>query len=334
MGYGTTTDAILEPGAIEGRLSATMLKVGVPKNNIEKLITLSENQQEKSTRIVRWARYKALPISTVVVDEGMTPVSVQLDREEVSAVLDQHMGMIKTTDVLNLFHPDFTPTIAVQRLGEQAVTTLETKRYNILKAGTILRRANGSARTDINTAMDLSDLQWAERALARALAEYFTDLGPSTPDFNTEGIQPAYWALIHPDARYIVQNITGFTRVVDYGHNVKAEPNELGSIGNIRFLMSTVYAPFASGGAAKGAMISTDGTSADVYTCIIVSREALGSVSLRTRNAIDSWIVPLSHSVADPGAQKGFIGWTMWTQAKILKDEWIVRIEFAVTELT
>jgi len=210
---------------------------------------------------------------------------------------------------------------------------LETKRYNVFKAGTILRRANGTARTDINTALDLTDLRWAERAMARAEAEYFTDIGMSTPDFNTEGILPAYWGFIHPDARYIIEALAGFTSVKDYGHGIKIRPNELGSVGNIRFRMSTVYAPFLSGGGTAGANISTNGISADVYTCIITGREALGSVSFRSRRAIEPWIVVPSHTVADPGAQRGFIGWTMWTQAKILKDDWMVRIEFAVTEL-
>ena len=334
MAEGITLDSVLTPGAKEGRLAKQMLKVGVPKNNLEKAITLNEDQPENNTRVVRWGRYSSLPISTVVVDEGITPIAVQLEREEVSASLDQHIGLIQTTDVLHYLHPDFKVNIATQRLGEQAATTIETKRYNVYKAGTILRRANGTARTDINTVIDITDLRWAERAMARALAEYFTDLGQSTQDFNTEAILPAYWGFIHPDARYVISDITGFTGVKDYGHGVKIEPNELGSIGNIRFLMSTVYAPFASGGGAKGTMISTDGTSADVYTCIIVGREAWGSVSFRGRKSISPFVVMPSHSAADPAAQRGFIGWVAWTQAKILNDNWMCRIEFAVTELS
>jgi len=333
MPEGITLDSVLTPGAVEGRLAAQMLAVGVPKNNLEKAILLTENQPEKSTRIVRWPRYKSLPITTVVVDEGVTPAAVQLEREEVSASLDQHIGMIQTTDVLHYFHPDFTVNIATQRLGEQAATTIETKRYNVFKAGTILRRANGSARSDINTAMDLTDLRWAERALARAIGEYFTDLGQSTPDFNTESILPAYWGFVHPDARYVIEGLDGFTSVKDYGHGIKIMPNELGAIGNIRFLMSTVYAPFASAGGAAGSTISTNGISSDVYTLLIVAREAWGSVSFRGKNSIAPFIVRPSHTAADPAGQRGFIGWVAWTQAKILNDNWSVRIEFAVPEL-
>jgi len=334
MADGITLDSVITPGAVEGRLAKQMLSVGVPKNNLEKAITLTENQPEKETRVVRWGRYKALPINTVVVDEGITPTAVQLEREEVSASLDQHIGLIQTTDVLHYFHPDFTVNVATQRLGEQATTMIETKRYNVFKAGTILRRANGTARTDINTVIDITDLRWAERAMARALAENFTDLGQSTPDFNTEAILPAYWGFIHPDARYVIEAISGFTSVKDYGHGIKIQPNELGAIGNIRFLMSTVYAPFLSGGGTLGAMISTDGVSADVYTCLIVGREAWGSVSFRGRNSIAPFVVMPSHNAADPAAQRGFIGWVAWTQAKILNDNWMCRIEFAVTELS
>lgn len=334
MAIGITTDSLLTPGAKEGRLAKQMLTVGAPDLSLEKAIDITEDQPEKSTRVVRWARYKALPISTVTVAEGITPAAVQMEREEISASLDQYIGLVQTTDVLHYFHPDFTVNVATQRLGEQAAQTIETVRYNTFKAGTQKRYANGTARTAVNTAVALDDLRWAERALSRQLAKTFTLMVESMPDFNTESILPAYWAYMHPDLSYDIQAINGFTSVKDYGHNIKAEPNEVGSIGKVRFLTSTIYAPYADGGGLKGTMISTGGTSADVYPILIVGRQAWGGVSFKGKNAIQPFVVAPSHSVADPAAQRGFIGWEAWTKAVILNDNWSVILEVACTELT
>jgi len=333
MATGITLDSVLTPGAVEGRLAKQMLTVGAPDLSLEKAIDVTEDQPEKSTRVVRWARYKALPISTSTVSEGITPQAVQMEREEVSASLDQYIGLVQTTDVLHYFHPDFTINVATQRLGEQAAQTIETVRFNTFKAGTNKRYANGAVRTAVNTAVALDDLRWAERSLSRQLAKMFTNMVQSTPDFNTEAILPAYWAYCHSDLKYDISGITGFVSVKDYGHNIKAEPNEWGSIGNIRFLTSTIFAPYASGGGAKGSMISTDGTSADVYPILIVGRQAWGSVSFKGKNAIAPFIVAPSHTVADPAAQRGFIGWVAWTKAVILNDSYCAVLEVAATEL-
>jgi N4-gp56 family major capsid protein len=333
MATGITLDSVLTPGAVEGRLAKQMLAVGAPDLSLEKAIDVTEEQPGKSTRVVRWARYKALPISTSTVAEGITPQAVQMEREEVSASLDQYIGLVQTTDVLHYFHPDFTVNVATQRLGEQAAQTIETVRFNTFKAGTNKRYANGSARTAVNTAVALDDLRWAERSLSRQLAKMFTSMVQSTPDFNTEAILPAYWAYCHSDLKYDISAISGFTSVKDYGHNIKAEPNEWGSIGNIRFLTSTIFAPYPSGGGAKGSMISTDGTSADVYPILIVGRQAWGSVSFKGKDAIAPFIVAPSHSVADPAAQRGFIGWVAWTKAVILNDSYCAVLEVAATEL-
>lgn len=334
MAEGVTTYSSTNSAFQVGRLSKQMLRVAVPKVNLEDAVTVNEQQPEGETNIVRWSRWKSLPISTSTVVEGVTPPATQFEREEVVATLDQYMGLAKTTDVLLYFHPDFKINTGTKRLAEQAGTTVETLRFNTFKAATNKYYANGSARTDVNTAVSLGLLRKAENALDNQIAETFTEMVGSTPDFNTESILPAYWGFIHPNMKYDIEAVPGFKSVVDYGHNIKLAPNEWGSIGNIRFRLSTVYAAYPdAGGAYGGTKLSTSGTSADVYPIMIVGRDAFGSVSFRGEKAIQPFVVAPTHNAADPGAQRGYIGWKTFRKDVILNDAWVVILEVAVNSL-
>jgi len=311
-----------------------MLEIAQPRLLLEQAITITEDQPANQTMIVRWARYKALPISTVAATEGVTPPAVQMEREEVNATMQQYIGLIKTTDILQYFHPDFKVSVATRRSGEQAAVTMETLRWNTFKATTNKYWANGSARTDVNTAITIGLLHKAERSLTRQLADTFTEMVNSTPNFNSESILPAYFGFGHTDLEYTIRALSGFIDVKDYGHNIKALPGEIGSVGKTRFMLSTVYTAYPDAGGAKGAMISTSGVLADVYPILIVGRGAYGSVSFKGKKAITPFVIAPSHTVADPAAQKGYVGWKTFTKNVILNDPWAVLLEVACTELT
>ena len=330
---GTTTYGSL-PAENAGRLSKQMLTIAQPMLLLEQAITITEDQPANQTMKVRWARYKALPVSTVAATEGVTPPAVQMEREEVNATLEQYIGLIKTTDILAYFHPDFKVSIATTRSGEQAATTMEMLRWNTFKATTNKFYANGTARTDVTTSISQGLLRKAERSLTRQLARTFTQMVKSTPDFNTESILPSFFGFGHTDLEYDIRACTGFTDVKDYGHNVKALPGEIGSVGRVRFMLSTIYTAYASAGGAAGAKITTNGTSADVYPVLIVGRDAYGSVSFKGANAITPFVIAPSHTVADPAAQRGYVGWKTFTKNVILNDPWAVLLEVACTELT
>lgn len=332
MPEGTTTYAGMSEFGI-GKLSKQMLKIGLPKLLLEQAITITDDLPSNETMKIRWSRYKALPVSTVTTVEGITPAAVIMEREEVSATMDQYMGLIKTTDVLMYFHPDFRTNIATQRCGEQAATTMEMLRWNTFKASSNKFWANGTARSAVNTSLTEGLLRKAERSLTRQLADEFSEMVEATTKFNTESILPAYFAYCHSDLRYAISAIAGFVSVKDYGSSFKKLPGEWGSIGSVRFMLSTVFAPYADAGGAKGTMISTSGTSADVYPILVVGRGAYGGVSFKGSKAITPFVIAPSHSVADPGAQRGFVGWKTFTKNVILNDPWAVVLEVACPEL-
>jgi N4-gp56 family major capsid protein len=106
---------------------------------------------------------------------------------------------------------------------------------------------------------------------------------------------------------------------------------EIGSIEQVRFLTSTVIAPFADAGGAKGAMRSTSGTSADVYPILIFARDAFGIVPLKGKSAMTAMVVNPKPAPSDPLAQRGTVGWKLWTATVILQDLFMARLEVAAT---
>ena len=107
--------------------------------------------------------------------------------------------------------------------------------------------------------------------------------------------------------------------------------NELGKCEDVRYLSSTIFEPWADAGGAKGTMLSTSGTSADVYPVLYLARDAYGIVALKGMWAITPMVVNPKPSDSDPLAQRGHCGWKAMQTAVILNDLWMIRGEVGAT---
>ena len=92
--------------------------------------------------------------------------------------------------------------------------------------------------------------------------------------------------------------------------------------------------PFADGGGAKGSMVSTTGTSADVYPIIYFGQDSWGMVALRGMGTVSPSIIPVGQKTKDdPLGQRGYVGASFWSAAKIVNNGWFGVIEAGVTDL-
>jgi N4-gp56 family major capsid protein len=262
----------------------------------------------------------------VALTEGVTPTSQQLSVTDVTATLTQYGGLTTITDVILDTHEDQTLNEAVALLGEQAAQMIEKMRFGVLKAGTNVLYANGSQRSDVNTELTLDIQRRAVRALKRQNARFITSIVRSTPSFGTENVAPGFVALIHPDLEASVRSLTGFVPAEKYGTMTPWE-NELGKCEDVRYVSSTIFSAWADAGGAKGSMLSTTGTSADVYPILYLGRDAYGIVALKGAFALTPMVPKPSDS--DPLAQRGHVSWKANQTATILNDAWMVRVEVA-----
>lgn len=306
-----------------------LLKRGLPFLVLEKF-GQAKPLPSNSTKVMKFRRYSALSNDPVTLTEGVTPASQQLSVVDVTATLAQYGGLTTISDVILDTHEDNTLNEAVNLLGEQAAQMIEKMRFGVLKAGTNVLYANGAARNAVNTAISLTLQRRAVRALKRQNARFITSIVRSTPSYGTEAVAPGYVALIHPDLEADVRGLTGFVPAEKYG-SMTAWENELGKVEDVRYVSSTIFEPFANAGGAKGLMLSTGGTTADVYPVLYVARDAYGIIALKGMFALTPMVVNPKPSDSDPLAQRGHVAWKAMQTAVILNDAWLVRAEVAAT---
>ncbi|MBF0309235.1 MAG: N4-gp56 family major capsid protein [Magnetococcales bacterium] len=226
--------------------------------------------------------------------------------------------------------------------GEHVVASNEAILWGVLRAGTNVFLANGSARTDVNTPISKTKVQAVIRALNAQKAKKITSIQSGSPDFGTRPIEASFVAVCHTNCEQDIRALPGFTPVAEYGQRSALSEYELGCLESVRFVMSPDLTPFIDAGGAKSGsgteMISSSGTSADVYPVVFFAREAYAYISLKANmglnNAsIEPIIIPVDMmSKSDPLNQRGFVGSKWRFGAGILNEAWMARLEVAATK--
>ncbi len=328
MAVGTTIYGDISPRTA-AYAAKDLLVRAIPYLTLEKFGQMHVLPANNSTTI-KFRRYESLPLALTPLTEGVTPDSTILTYTDITANLVQYGSLVTITDVITDTHEDPILQESTKILAEQAANTVETIRFNIIKSGTNVMYANGSARTDVNTPISLVLLRRAIRALKAQNARQLTEIVRSTPSYNTQNIQPGYVAICHSDLEADIRGIAGFIPAENYG-TISPWEAELGSVEGIRILTTTIFAPWADGGGTKGSMISTTGTDADVYPVLIFAKDAYGLVPLKGKNAIVPTVINPLPSKSDPLGQRGMVSWKTMQSAAILNDFWMIRLEVAAT---
>lgn len=284
----------------------------------------------KVTKVAKFRRYNALPLATTPLQEGVTPAGQKVTVTDVTVTLQQWGDYIPFTDVIADTHEDPYFMEIQKVLGEQAAQTVETIRWNVIKAGTNVFYANGANRAAVNTPLTLAVQRKVTRTLKRQNGMHITSIVGSTPDYRTEPVEAAYIGLVHPDVENDVRNMSGFIPTKQYG-TITPWQNEIGAVEDCRYVRSTIFGPFADAGGVVGAMLSTTGTNADVYPVVYLARDAYGITPLKGKDSLSIMIVNPKPVIGDPLAQKGTAGWKTFQNAVILNDAWLVRAEVAAT---
>lgn len=307
-----------------------LLKRGLPFLTIERF-GATYVLPLKSTKSAKFRRYHALALATIPLVEGVTPTGKKLTYTDITVELEQYGDFIPLTDVVLDTHEDPILQESSTVLGEQAAQTMEVIRYGVLKAGTNVMYANGSARTDVNTPITIDLQRRATRALKRQNATMINEVLQSSPSFNKESVEAGYIALCHTDLDTDIRKMDGFISTKNYASGTKPFANEIGAVEDVRYLRSTLFAQYPDAGGTAGAMLSTTGSLADVYPVLIFGRNAYGLVPLKGKNGISVMVVNPGPAAGDPLGQKGTIGWKNMHACVILNDAWMIRLEVAAT---
>lgn len=310
--------------------ASVMLERALPELCMAKFGQQQPIPRNKSLAI-KFRRYNGFTPSAVALTEGVTPAADNISNTDVTATLTQLGRRTQVTDVIEDTHEDPVLNEYAEIMGELAGQTMELVVYNAIKAGTNVKYANGGARNAVNTVVTAVLLNSCIRQLKRQNAKLVSRMLSGSDKVGTTPVRPGFVAFCHPDLQQDLEAVVGFKTPAEYGTYSVLAPNELGSYKEIRFMSSTLYSAFADAGGAKGLMFSTTGTSADVYPIVICGKDSYATVSLAGATAISPIVLNPKPSDSDPLAQRGHVGFKLYSTACILNDAWMVRAECAVT---
>lgn len=258
-------------------------------------------------KTVVWNRYTNPSAKTSALTEGTDPTPSGLSATLVSATISQYGNFEQVTDLLSLTAIDNSVASAVDLLAYEAAVTIDTVIRNIVVAGSTVLYASGVAnRTSIaaTNVMTVADVRKAVRRLKGQNAK------------PVEG--GTFMAVIHPDVEYDLQGDSNWVNAALYTE--KGIDNiyngEVGKLYGVRFL-TTTQAPILTNSGSAGT---------EVYQSMFFGKESFGVSELQN----------LSTFVDSPSPRSALrlysdVGWKAGFTAKILNDNFMVRVESAAS---
>ena len=314
---------------------AGLLKHAEPIIVLNKFGQTKPIPQNRSQKI-KFRRAKPFKPALTALTEGVRPDAQKMVYEDVETTLKQYGAWTEITDVVQDTHEDEVLKNATMLSGQQAAETTELLTWGVLTGGTNVVYANGTQRNQVNTTLGLAKLRQAVRTLMNNRAKKITSILDSNVKMETKPVEAAFVAICHTDLEPDIRNLPGFIPVAEYGNRSLVSPNEFGTVENIRFVTSALFAPLPDSGAAKGgnSVLSTGGSSADIYQIIVLAQDAFGVCPLKGKDAAEIKVRnPGKPEHGDELGQTGSVGWKAWHAAVILNQAWMLRIECAAAAL-
>lgn len=310
-----------------GYVVGELLERAIPQMCLEKF-GQGKPIPKNSTKTAIFRRYEALDNTPNYLTEGVTPPGKSLRKTDITVTLQQMGDLVSITDVIADTHEDPVLNETVDILSEQAAQMIERMRWFVLRAGTNVLYANGSARSAVNTVISTALIRRAVRTLERQNARKVTRVLRPSSEYGTDAVAASYVAICHPDLDADIRNCAGFTPPEKYASETPWE-NEIGKVERVRFVSGTLYDSFLDAGGTPGStVLSNGGSAADVYPILLIGMDAYGIVPLRGMESIVPMIVnPGRPSDSDPLGQRGHAAWKTMQSAVILNDLWMLRLE-------
>ena len=262
-------------------------------------------------KTIEFRKFNPLAKITNALVEGVTPEGQALDVTKLTATVNQYGGFVRLTDILDLVSIDDVKTETTRLIGSQAGRSLDTVVREILNGGTNVQYHEGErgSRSEITSSDHLT-----VKAVKRAVRTLKRN--------NCEKINGNYVGIIHPDVAFDLMNDPEWVEWHKYTTPENMYTNEIGMIAGVRFVETTEAKIFESAG--SGSM--------DIYSTLIIGANAYGTTDIEGGGL--EFIVKQKGSggTSDPLDQRSTIGWKATKTAERLVEDYMVRIETAVSD--
>lgn len=269
---------------------------------------------------VNFRRFNSLAAATTPLTEGVTPGSDTPTISQVTASPLQYGNWIETSDILDFTSLDPVLTEFGQLLAEQAANTMDILTRDIMAAGTTVQFAAGRvsrvtvANTDL---LNVTEIKKAVRTMQTNKVPKVTQILNAGTGVGTKPINAAYIGIVGPSGLFDLKTDTKFISIEQYGSQVSLLPHEVGTLDDVRFVMTQNPKVFTGAGAAG----------IDVHATLVLGANAYGLIApMGIENIVKGF-----GAGQDPLNQRASTGWKAFYTAVILQQLAILRIEHAVT---
>lgn len=175
--------------------------------------------------------------------------------------------------------------------------------------------AVGGFNGDVPTELTRSDVDTAVTTLLSANAYTIMDEIEGENKFGTGPIRRAYFGLTNTDmcGSRGLDNVQGFIHSANYPNNRNVLDSEWGSIGSVRFLVSSIAPTVVAGSSAA----------ATVYNNFIIGMQSYGIVH---QDGYTSTFVYRPAIYSGPLAQNVTVGWKSAMVPRIFNDQWLLNL--------
>ena len=320
---------------LQGHYDRNLLERALPSLIYGRFAQTRPLPKNAGTRI-NFRRYGSLAVNTTPLGEGVTPTGKKLTTTDIYANIKQYGDFITISDWISMVGLDPILIEGGEILAEQMGLTIDTLDRDVYIAGTNVRYAGSVAgRSTVATAVATGDLKAVVRTLEAGNAKKVRSQVMAGVKIGTRPIAPAFYGITHTDCRQDYESLAGFNKVEEYASQKDVMEEEIGSWGNLRILTTTNAKIWQASGVAVGTtgLIANDDTTIDVYSTLVFGANAVGSVPLQKGNIKNIIKKMGSAGTEDPLDQRATSGWKAAQTAKILNDDFLVRVEHGATDL-
>ena len=282
----------------------------------------------------RGAAYAAEHLS----QEGITPGAETLVEQDIPVSLSEYQVLFGYTKRVQDLHEDDVPSEMKTKVGQRLGLVREMVLFGVAKTCTNkFYSGTATSRAAVNDVVSLKLLQKVSRSLDNEHAEKVTSVIAASPNYDTTPVEPAYFVFIHPDLKPDFRALTGFVTVPHYGSYKAVSPYEFGTINDFRIIASPELVCVQDAGASattNGVLYTTANTHCDVYQMIVAGADAWGSIALRGKDAIETYVLkPGQIDKNDPTGQRGYVGASCYYAAVLKNNLHMAVVEVAADDL-
>lgn len=317
-----TTTTQIDPG-VDAFFQRTLLIRAVPSFLHLRFAQVKDIPQGNS-ETVRFRRYTNLTAATTALTEGVTPTGSQLAKTDVTGTVAQYGDFVTLTDFLTMVTLESIGTETSELLGDQMGDSLDQICRNVIIAGTTVQYAStATTRATVASGMLLNadEVREAVRTLEGNNAKKIKRMVNPSQNFGTSPIRAAYIGIISHNTKFDIKDSADFVPVSEYSRMDDVMEDEIGTLDEVRFVMTTNAQVFSAAGSG----------SIDVHGTLILGRDYYGITRIAGR-AVEMITKPLgSAGTNDPLNQRMTMGWKASFVAVRLNENFAVRIEHAVS---